>query len=84
MAGLAAVRVVEDAVMMRGQPRQQTRPHWGTKGRRAEGIAKPRPFPRDPVDVRRLVERRFSVQRRVGPSEIVGQDDDDIRTLGCR
>lgn len=39
----------------------------------------------EPLDIRRLIERRLSIERRIRPAEIIGQNENDIGlTVGLR
>ena len=46
------------------------------------GVGKQHPAPRQPLDVRRFVETGGSVQRRIAPAEIIGENEHDVGAPG--
>src|SRR5207247_9699558 len=57
---------------------QQCGPRWRTYRAGGIGLREFHPVTREPINVRRLVEVA-AVTRQIGPAQIIGQDQDDVR-----
>ena len=67
-----------DARACRTEPRENGRTRGRAQRTGRIGASEGHATLRQPLDVRRLVKLRVPVQRRVGPAQVIGEDEDEV------
>lgn len=78
---LTVRKVIGDVQAGRRQARQERRTGGGTDRGGGVGIREPKPFGREPIEVRG-VDDRVALTSEIHPAEVVDQHEEDVRHSG--